>query len=152
MYASGCPIAESFTAATSGPIVRARMIKITVPRTPALPIAPTMAFLSHESALKQIQWLRAHGTAKAALLASSEMETAQSKLQMVHTGAKKLRTKANPDGHPVRFVHPPNVNWAVLSWDRRAIGRPMIVTRAKATLRTTLGVCNRANAVVQYPQ
>jgi hypothetical protein len=81
-----------------------------------------------------------HGTAKAALLASSEIETAQSKLQIVHTGAKKLRMNANPDGQPVRFVHPPKVNSAVLSWDRRAIGRPMIVTSARATLRMTLGV------------
>jgi hypothetical protein len=138
-------------------MVRARMIKITVPRTPALPIAPTMALLSHASAVMygfdhHYKGVNTHGTANAALLASSEMETAQSKLQMVHTGAKKLRIKANPDGHPVRFVNPPNVNWAVLSWDRRAIGRPMMVTRASKTFRTTLGVCSRAKAVVQYPQ
>lgn len=56
-----------------------------------------------------------HGTANAALLASSDMETAQSKLHIVHTGAKKLRIKANPEGHPVKLVQPPNVNCAVLS-------------------------------------
>jgi len=32
-------------AATSGPIVKARMIRMTVPSRPALPIAPTIAFL-----------------------------------------------------------------------------------------------------------
>jgi hypothetical protein len=51
-----------------------------------------------------------YGTAKAALLASSEIETAQSKLQIVQTGAKKLRIKANPDGQPVKLVKPPKVN------------------------------------------
>ena len=96
--------------------------------------------------------MRTHGTAKAALLASSDIETAQSKLQIVHTGAKKLRINAKPDGHPVRLVQPPKVNCAVLSWVRRAIGRPIIVTSARAILRITLGVCNRANAVVKKAQ
>jgi len=58
---------------------------------------------------------KTHGTAKAALLASSEIETAQSKLQIVHTGARKLRMNANPEGHPVKLAHPPKVNCAVLS-------------------------------------
>jgi hypothetical protein len=59
--------------------------------------------------------LQTHGTAKAALLASSDIETAQSKLQIVHTGARKLRINANPDGHPVKLAQPPKVNCAVLS-------------------------------------
>jgi hypothetical protein len=38
-------MAESLIAATSGPMVKARMIRMTVPSRPALPIAPTIAFL-----------------------------------------------------------------------------------------------------------
>jgi len=52
---------------------------------PAIPIALTIA----------------HGTAVAALDASSEMCTLESKLPIVHMGERKLRMKAYPSVHPL---------------------------------------------------
>lgn len=86
------------------------MMRMMVPRIPALPIAPVIACLGNISVRSLLlTWSVAHGTAMAALLASSEMDTAQSKEQMVQTGAKKDKMKANPFGHPVRLSHPAKV-------------------------------------------
>ena len=60
--------------------------------------------------------------------------------------------KANPDGHPVRLVKSPKVKAAELRSWRVPMGRPMMVTRAKATLRQTLGVCIRAKTTGRYAQ
>jgi hypothetical protein len=150
------------------PMVSARMIRMTVPRTPALPIAPTMAWLRDlvvpDSTTKgNIRYGiggvarllgDGHGAVEAAYRDErwhrAELWTAD--LQIVHTGARKERMNANPLGHPVRLVNPAKVNSAVLSSPFRAMGRPMMVARASATLRTTLGVCIRAKVPVKYAQ
>ncbi len=59
---------------------------------------------------------------------------------------------AVPLFHPVRFSHPPKVNAAVFNSFLRAIGRPIMVIKARMTLRTTLAVPSLAKTLVKYAQ
>ena len=73
-------------------------------------------------------------------------------LQIVHTGARNDKRKANPLGQLVRLTNPPKVNAAVLSSCLLAIGKPMIVTSARRIFKMTLGVWNLAKRLVPYAQ
>lgn len=78
------------------------------------------------------------GTALAALLASSDICTQESKAPMVHIGESQASIKAQPVGHVVRFSTSAKIKCPSLRWLALPTGSAMIVARIRARFYTII--------------